>query len=47
MRCELVSSTAQTARRTLSTLVEMGVIAVKREGRLRKYLPILHSGHCG
>ncbi|MDN7025458.1 DeoR family transcriptional regulator [Methanoculleus sp. FWC-SCC1] len=30
--------TTRTARRDLSTLAEMGIIAVKREGRLRRYL---------
>lgn len=30
--------TARTARRDLSALAEMGVIAVKREGRLRRYV---------
>ena len=30
--------TARTARRDLSTLAEMGIIAVKREGRLRRYV---------
>ncbi len=30
--------TARTARRDLSALAEMGIIAVKREGRLRRYV---------
>ena len=42
--------TARAAWRDLSTLAEMGVIAVKREGRLRRYVPnpvIADSQHGG
>ncbi len=35
---DVYGCTTRTARRDLSTLAEMGIIIVKREGRLRKYL---------
>jgi hypothetical protein len=40
VRCERggCRRTARTARRDLSALTEMGIIAVKREGRLRRYV---------
>jgi len=35
---DVYGCTTRTARRDLSTLAEMGVVVVKREGRLRRYL---------